>query len=389
VTEVTTDTPPVRNPSKRTVWTDRPQFDEVREVLEKSHHPVILAGADVLRAGAAGELRELAHRIGAAVLATMDARGVFPESHPRWAGVYMGFFNPNVIETRVFDRADLVLLAGVDALMTHTLWNLKLPTCELTARPEYPAMSGSPTLRVNGDLKWILQELSVRARSGFPEAEIQAFRSDILRYFKRPAHARFAAQDIIQITRELLPKEGLLISETGAFICMLEHLWPVEQPGTYYSSCGGRTMGLTLPAVIGARLADPDRPMVGLGADGSLLMRLGELEVFARARIGVPLVIVNDQALGTMKSRQRSRGLPDFGLDLHDVDFSMVARACGLRGVTVSTPEDFRRELQIALQASQTTLIDARVDRTVYHDSFGPTIGVLNGPATSAEEVPK
>jgi thiamine pyrophosphate-dependent acetolactate synthase large subunit-like protein len=175
-----------------------------------------------------------------------------------------------------------------------------------------------------------------------------------------------------------LPKEGLLISETGAFICMLEHLWLVEQPGTYYSSSGGRTMGLTLPAVIGARLANPDRPMVGLGADGSLLMRLGELEVFARAGIGVPLIIVNDQALGTMKSRQRSRGLPDFGLDLHDVDFSMVARACGLRGVTVSTPEDFRRELQLALQSSQTTLIDARVDRAAYHDSFGPTIGVLN-----------
>ena len=55
--------------------------------------------------------------------------------------------------------------------------------------------------------------------------------------------------------------------------------------------------------------------MIGIGADGSLLMRLGELEVFRRTGVVVPLVILNDQALGTMKSRQKSRGMPDYGLD--------------------------------------------------------------------------
>ena len=51
---------------------------------------------------------------------------------------------------------------------------------------------------------------------------------------------------------------------------------------------------------------------VGIGGDGSLLMRLGELETFARARVAVPLIIINDQALGTMKSRQKSRGMPEY-----------------------------------------------------------------------------
>jgi thiamine pyrophosphate-dependent acetolactate synthase large subunit-like protein len=246
------------------------------------------------------------------------------------------------------------------------------------ARPEYSTLSEFPVIRLNGDLKSILQKLSPRAKPGFSEDEIRALRSGVLQHFKRPGQARFAAQDIIEITRELLPPEGLLLSETGAFICMLEHLWPVERPGVYYGTSGGRTMGLMLPAALGARLSDPERPMVGLGADGSLLMRLGELEVFGRTNIAVPLIIINDHALGTMKSRQQSRGLPDFGLDLHAVDFSLAARACGLRGVTVETPEAFRHELCLAMQASQTTLIDARVDPVAYRDSFGPTIGVLN-----------
>ena len=106
-------------------------------------------------------------------------------------------------------------------------------------------------------------------------------------------------------------------------------------------------------------------------------MRLGELEVFSRAGVHVPLVILNDQALGTMKSRQRSRGLTEYGLDLHPVDFASIARACGFHGVMVDSPERFERELRLAMTADRTTLIDARVDPRVYQDSFGPTIGVL------------
>jgi acetolactate synthase-1/2/3 large subunit len=359
-----------------------PSIDEgalarLREFLEKHQRVTILAGADVIRIGAMPELLAFAEAAGAAVLVTMDARGVFPESHPRWAGVFLGLFNANVIESRIFQLSDAVVFVGVDAMMTHAPWKLELPTCELAARPGYSSMS-SPAVRVSGDLKTLLRRLTGQPRPGVSEAEIQQARSGILQYFKRPSKARFAAQDIIEIARDLLPPDGLLLSETGAYICMLEHLWPVERPGTYLGTSGGRTMGLTVPATLGARLAEPNRPMIGLGADGSLLMRLGELEAFARNNIALPLVIINDQALGTMKARQRSRGFPDYALDLHAVDFSLIAQACGLQGVVVETPEAFRRELAQALTSDRTTLIDARVDPQAYQDSFGPTIGDLS-----------
>lgn len=118
--------------------------------------------------------------------------------------------------------------------------------------------------------------------------------------------------------------------------------------------------------------------MVGIGADGSLLMRLGELEVIKRSGVAVPLVILNDQALGTMKSRQKSRGMPDYGLDFSPVDFAAIARACGLQGVQVDRPEALEKELQRAMVSSTSTLIDARVDSQIYQDSFGPAIGVLS-----------
>ncbi len=188
----------------------------------------------------------------------------------------------------------------------------------------------------------------------------------------------FIGQDIIDITRQVLPDEGVLFAETGVFVCMLEHLWPVTRPATFYGTSGGRTMGLMLPAILGAKLAKPELPMIGMGADGSLLMRLGELEVFSRTGAAVPLVILNDQALGTMKSRQRSRRIPEYALDLAPVDFAAVARACGLLGQTAHTPEEFEQFLRDAMHADRTTLIDARVDPRPYQDSFGPTIGLLD-----------
>jgi len=343
--------------------------------IRTAQRPVVIAGRDVVRAGATGELLTFVENIGAAVLVNMDARGVVPETHPRWAGVLLGMFSPNIIETEIFDQADLIVLVGADPMMSHTPWNCDLLTCELVARSEYETLSADPSVRVNGDLKIALEGLLSLHQPGFSEDQIQATRQKILRNFHRPGSARLAAQDIIEITRAALPADGMLFAETGAFICMLEHLWSVQRPGTFWGTAGGRTMGLTLPAMLGAKLSDPQTPMIGIGGDGSLLMRLGELEVFARKGVAAPLVIINDRALGTIKSRQKSRGLPQYALDLHPVDFAAIATAFGLKGVTVETPEQFATALRQALCASRTTLIDARVDSLPYQDSFGPTIG--------------
>ncbi len=365
----------------KTSWAASPpdsaKLAAAREFIQAASQPVVIAGTDVVRSGAAKELQTVVENIGAAVLVNMDARGVFPESHPRWAGVLTGNYGPNIIETEAMGPADAVLLIGADSMMTHVPWDVDLPTCELVLRPEYETLSSDPKVRVDGDLKETLIALSAHRQPGFSNDQIRGIRRKVLQNFRRPGDAQFAAQDIIEITRAILPDEGVLFSETGAYIAMLEHLWGVEAPNTYWGTAGGRTMGLTLPAILGAKLAKPDMLAVGIGGDGSLLMRLGELETFARTGVAVPLIIINDQALGTMKSRQKSRGMTEYALDFCPTDFAGIATACGLRGVTVDTPEQLESELKEAMDAERTTLIDARIDSQAYQDSFGPTIGVL------------
>lgn len=357
---------------------DESQLSVLRKRLAEARRPVVLAGQDVFRAGACNALRSLVEAVEAAVLVEMDAHGVFPESHPLWAGTFVGHQIPHTVEGELAPQADLALLIGCDSLVSDKKWESAAPVFELAQREEYESLAASPRLRIDGDLKVSLNRLLPPApQAGFTAARVATTRERVLRHFRRPGDARLAAQDIIEITRTHLPDDGLLISETGIFILMLHHLWSVDRPGSHLCTSGGRTMGLMLPAILGAKLARPEQPMVGIGADGSTLMRLGELEVFARTGVRVPLVILNDHALGTMKSRQQSRGMEDYGLDLHPIDLAAVARASGLAGVVVRTPEEYETELKQALVADTTTLIDARIDPKAYQDSFAATIGIV------------
>ena len=348
---------------------------EANEIISLSKRPLVYAGSDVIRSGALRELRGFVESVEAAVLVTMEARGVFPEDHSRYVGVYRGSGAQNLSESEVLGKADLAIFVGVDAMMTHVPWSSSVPTIEVSARPEYSSMS-DPQVRINGDLSQVLEMLNDTKVPGFPQEEITAINKRAAVMMGRPSDVMFTIQDIIGITRECLPSDGILISETGAFVGVLEHMWTVTLPGRYLGTSGGRSMGLMLPGILGANLASPGVPMIGLGADGSLLMRLGELEVISRMGVAVPIVIVNDQALGTMKWRQNNRGMPDYGLDLQPVDFEAIARACGLAAATVTNPDDFRTELKRATQRPVATLIDARVDREPFWEAFGRSQGV-------------
>jgi acetolactate synthase I/II/III large subunit len=347
-----------------------------RSLAGSFSRPLVIMGADVGRAGAAVQAAAMARGMGAAVLLTMEARGVFPENDPSFAGVYTGLPGPRMPASIALAAADGVVLVGVDALMTEAPWRSGLRTLEIVARPGEPTLTPSPRLRLEGDLAASLSALTdVRCTPGFSADDILAARRSGLSLCARPPAAKLAVQDIIAITREQLPDEGVLFSETGVFVLMLEHLWRAPRPDTFFGTSAGRTMGLMVPAALGAKLARPDLPMVGIGGDASLLLRLGELEAFGRTGAAVPLVVVNDRALGTIQARQKHRGLPRWGLELSDVRFADIARACGLGGATVHTPEEYRQALRAALAAPRATLIDARVDPDAYQDSFVETSG--------------
>ena len=348
-------------------------------LINNSKKPMILIGDGVRKDKAMTQVVNFAEKIGAGVLSTMKARGVFPENHERWVGVSTAYGEGNNSRPNILTSgSDLIILIGADQMMTHVPWPKgEINSVEIISSQESKTLSSDPKEICKGNIREIVQMLmDSKEKTGWKIDEINQIYKNTDSRFSRPDNAIFAVQDIIEISKEILPKDGLLFTETGAFIALLENTWKFDDPLKYFGTSGGRTMGLMIPSYIGGSLATNNEiPLIGIGADGSALMRLGEFETIKRSNLKWPIIIINDAALGTMKYRQGFRGYDDYGLDLEMVDFAGVAKSCGLNGETANNPEDFRKVLRTSFNSEVTTVIDARIDARIYQDNFGGTIG--------------
>tara|TARA_B100000674_G_scaffold235080_1_gene193241 strand:- start:419 stop:1351 length:933 start_codon:yes stop_codon:yes gene_type:complete len=309
----------------------------------------------------------------------MKARGVYNENEQNWLGVMTDFNeNQNTHTGSVISKSDLIINIGVDQMMTHAPWPKgKKDIIEIVSSNQEKTISNDPLITYAGDIKEILNNITNGVKNnGWGNEELKDINNNLLDRFTRPPDARFTAHDIFDICKDVLPENSNVYTETGAHIRLMEQTWKFDQPLKFFGTSGGRTMGLMIPSFIGGVLGtNNDVPSIGIGADGSTLMRLGEFETINRAKIKWPLVIINDGALGTMKYRQGFRGYKDYGLDLTMVDFSKTAKSCGLNGETVDSPEDFKKVLINSLKKEKTVVIDARIDPDAYQDNFGGTIG--------------
>ncbi len=369
-------------PTEKTIKSPARNDSEITNtisLINNSKKPMILIGDGVRKDKAMTQVVNFAEKIGAGVLSTMKARGVFPENHERWVGVSTAYGEGNNSRPNILTSgSDLIILIGADQMMTHVPWPKgEINSVEIISSQESKTLSSDPKEICKGNIREIVQMLmDSNEKTGWKIDEINQIYKNTDPRFSRPDNAIFTVQDIIEISKEILPKDGLLFTETGAFIALLENTWKFDDPLKYFGTSGGRTMGLMIPSYIGGSLATNNEiPLIGIGADGSTLMRLGEFETIKRSNLKWPIIIINDAALGTMKYRQGFRGYDDYGLDLKMVDFAGVAKSCGLNGETANNPEDFRKVLRTAFNSEVTTVIDARIDPKIYQDNFGGTIG--------------
>ena len=352
---------------------------KIINIINSSKKPLVVVGDGVRKSEAIKELLIFVKKINPAVLSSMKARGVYNENEQNWLGVMTDFNeNQNTHTGSVISKSDLIINIGVDQMMTHAPWPKgKKDIIEIVSSNQEKTISNDPLITYAGDIKEILNNITNGVKNnGWGNEELKDINNNLLDRFTRPPDARFTAHDIFDVCKDVLPENSNVYTETGAHIRLMEQTWKFDQPLKFFGTSGGRTMGLMIPSFIGGVLGtNNDVPSIGIGADGSTLMRLGEFETINRAKIKWPLVIINDGALGTMKYRQGFRGYKDYGLDLTMVDFSKTAKSCGLNGETVDNPEDFKKVLINSLRKEKTVVIDARIDPDAYQDNFGGTIG--------------
>ena len=137
-----------------------------------------------------------------------------------------------------------------------------------------------------------------------------------------------------------------------------------EAAGLVRTSMEFSCMGWALGHALGAACARRDTPVVCLTGDGSMLMNSQEITVAAQHRLPVFFVVLNDSALGTIRHGQLLGGAEQIGWELPEVDFALMAKAMGVKGYIVRSPQDLEDiDWHGLWQHREPAIIDVRIDR--------------------------
>ena len=283
----------------------------VEAELRKAERPLIVAGLTFTRAKAPEALLRFIERQQAPFATTLHAKGFLPDSHPAGFGV-MGRARRTDVK-RMMDQADLVVTVGFDPIeIDYEDWLGDKPLVHLSTEPVEPGTRANVAYQATGDLDAIVAQLEVlpaveNAWNRDAWAEHRAALASAL----RPASERLAAHHVLDALRGVLPSDAILTYDVGAHTHQIATQWQTDLPHTAIATNGWSSMGYGMPAAYAAKLAHPERDVVGVVGDGGFQMTVGELATARRLGINVPIVVLNDGWLGLMKVKQERLGYPD------------------------------------------------------------------------------
>lgn len=355
-------------------WTRRPppvraQADPVRPgaarieriaaAIDGARRPLVIAGGGARRA--ADEILMLAD-YGLPVLTTVNGKGVLDEHHPAALGASLRLPAAH----QAANDADLLLIVGSE-VGDSDLWGGVIESGAAGRRtviridldPAQLHKNVQADLAVAGDSAEVLREvLSVLRGKGVsprPTDALQGWRDAI------GADADQDARPWAAIQRSLvsaLPGDTVVAGDSSQVTYYgTVHHWPFTAKNRLLYPTGYATLGYGLPAAIGAKVAAPARPVIGLFGDGAAMFSIQELVTATEQKLALPVIVVDNGGYAEIKEQMLARGIAPQAVDLYRPDLPALAVAVGARGVTAATAQDIGRLAVEALAADRPTLI--------------------------------
>lgn len=339
----------------------------------------ILAGAGIEHASCCDTLLQFAEHWSIPVATTLRAKGIFPEDHPLSLGVF-GYAGTNHSKQALLDDSpDLLIVLGSSLNERDTLhWSLKLGH-KKTICVNSNAIAFESCLEakcVVGDagayLSWLITHIeriqpSLESTQATRKAWLAAIKAKPR--LQEPENCQSSAIPIhparvVFELRKALPRDGIVLIDSGAHRAFAGHYWEAYLPLTYISATNLGPMGWAIPAAIGVQCAQPSKKVAVITGDGC--MHMHGLEVATAARYQLPIVyaVINNAALGNVWLRAHRAGpVPDELASLPDIDWSGFSKSLGGHGITVSHPNDLERAFSTALNNKGPTVIDIKADK--------------------------
>src|SRR5246127_3235672 len=340
----------------------QPDADRIKDaatLIAASKTPMIFVGSGAI--DAREEILELAEMIDAPVVAFRSGRGIVSNAHELGLTMAAAY--------KLWPNTDLMIGIGT---------RLELPT--MSRCPYRP--DGLKSVRIDID--------PVEMRRYSPDcaviADSKAGTADLAAAVKKAGYSKTsgrraeireataAAQEEIQkvqpqmaylnILREVLPPEAIVTDELSQVGFASWYGFPIYQPRTFITSGYQGTLGSGFPTALGAKIPNPDKPVVAITGDGGFMFGVQELSTAVQFNIGVVTLVFNNNAYGNVRRDQRERfDGRVVAADLVNPDFVRLAESFGVAGSRVTSPDHFRPALEKALAHGGPALIAIEVPR--------------------------
>ncbi len=363
------------------------EIDAVAELIRNARRPVIYAGGGVIASDAADELYDLVAKTGIPVTTTLMGLGGFPGDHPLCLDM-LGMHG-SVYANYAVSEADLLLAFGVrfDDRVTGKVAEFakhgKIVHIDIDASEINKIKCAD--VAIVADLKHALSELNKAVESpedlGEWHRRIEDWKkSDPFRFDERYAGIlpQRAIHELWRLTRD---RDTIVSVGVGQHQMWAAQFYKFRCPRRWLSSSGLGTMGFGLPAAVGAKIAHPDKLVVDIDGDGSMLMNVQEMATCHCEKVAVKVMLLNNMHLGMVvqwedRFHQANRAHTYLGPIDHPEalgrgdgitpkirypDFVAIARSFGWQGRHVRERGELVEGLTEMIEAEGPYLLDVQV----------------------------
>jgi len=382
---------------------------QIRAALADAKRPVLLAGGGVVQSGASARFRQIAEHLGLPVVATYQAKGVLPEDHPLY-GRYPGSKGTDTgnalcreadvilaIGCRFADEAASSYVPGVTFSIPPTkLYQVDIDEYEIGKN--YPVELGV-VADANAFCEALWREVEAEPADTEKRAHWEGKIADLVVPWNeklapgrtdRTLPLRISA--VLDIVHDAVPPDTIVLTGAGHSQAQFLQEYTVNDASQVISPNGFSTMGFTVPGAIGAKLAAPDRPVLGFAGDGDFLMTVQELAMAVQYDLDVVYVVVDNAGWQSIRDLQMDAYGEDHGFAAEfrdnagesiNPDLVTVARGFGVQAEEATDERALMGAIGRALASGGPTVIVVPVRRE-FPESAGPVSGWWDVPVPAS-----
>ena len=352
---------------KPTVKGNMAQIKKVVKELDKAKRPLICAGGGVLLSQAEGALRAFAQKHQIPVVSTMMGIGAMPTEHPMYYGMVGN--NGKPYANRAMNESDLLLMVGARvadrAVNQPDVITENKVLVHIDVDPAEIGKNVGPAIPLVGDAKHIFEDMETEAFSCDHEEWLRTLDNyrDTMQPVRHPDPAYVDPAAFITQLSQAMEEDAVYVADVGQ-----NQIWScgyhIVKKGRFLTTGGMGTMGYSIPAAMGAKLADKKRQVVAVCGDGSFQMSMMELATMRQFDVPVKIIVLKNNYLGMVRQYQHYTYKDNYSVvDLSgSPDLEKLSEAYGLRFMRQTNMDGVQETIRAFLEKDEPVLLECLID---------------------------